>query len=190
MIELTSFWIRLQDRVDRFDVHVGKVAFYVAVLLYLAFLWTDARDFGGSNLPIVVIYVTALLSLLGLVSHVAFAKGYVDNPYSNEEIYEIEEAVEDTDESESDGISPVVFAKTILTILFFTVLIPITGFFSASFIFCFSFIFDRTRNVGKSALAATVLTLIFYVLFIVILENYLLVRLGIIDSYVFDALLS
>lgn len=187
---MIAYWNRLKERVELTDVHAGKVAFYVGVLLYLAFLWSYAREFGGSNLPKIVVYVTALVTLLGLVTHVAFAKGYVDNPYRSDEEDKLEEAIEETSDGEADDVSPVVFAKTILAIVLYTVLIPTLGFFSASFLFSSTFIFDRTRNVRVTALAAIVLTLVFYILFILILENYLLLRLGVIDRYVFETLLA
>lgn len=187
---MTAYWDSVRERIDRSDIHVGTVAFYLGVLVYVGFLWTYTPDFRGSSLPRVIIYITAVISLLGLVSHVVIAKGYVENPYRRDGRDEIEEVLEDASEGETGGVSPVVFAKTILTILLFTVLIPLVGFFSASFLFSSTFIFDRTRNVRKSALAAVALTLVFYVLFILILENYLLLRLGVIDRYVFETLLA
>lgn len=195
-------------RADQSDLNWGIISFYVGCLLFLGYLWTHTRNFTGENLAGLVVYITAILCFVGLSSHYLFAKGYVPNPFENEglgasdeldaiveedEGYEVEGgAIEDVEESDSEGEdrSAVTMAKTILSLVLFPLLIPNIGFFSASFIFSYLVIYDRTRNGPKTLFAASLLVLVFYILFIEILGNYLLLRLGLIDQFVFEELLA
>lgn len=195
-------------RADQSDLNWGIISFYVGCLLFLGYLWTQARSFKGENLAPLVLYITAILCFVGILSHFLFAKGYVPNPFENEGVgsrdelddiveedegYEVEgEAIEDEEEfdNENEDRTAMTMVKTILSLILFPLLIPNIGFFSASFIFNYLVIYDRTRNGPKTLFAASLLVLVFYILFIEILGNYLLLRLGLIDQFIFEELIA
>jgi hypothetical protein len=174
------------------NTHKKSIVFYVAILIYSIFLWTQNAQHQTSLFPAMVIGFLIAITIIGIGKELLVWKiletGEEDSTEAAaENSPENDDGGLDLEDSDDIGsvtdreiqINPRSFGFALGTLLAYFLIIQTLGFFASTAVFTFIFMYGSSRNLLRSILGTTILMVALWIIFIEVLNASLLLRFGI-----------